>query len=133
MTDSAAAGPSPAQLEILQVIWEAGEATVRDVHQALATRKDVARNTVLTLMNRLVDKGWLRRRQEGTLFKYAATATRQQVLGNIVTQLVDGAFNGSPEDLFLTLVDSRGLTSAEAARIRELLEQKRRGGPREPP
>jgi predicted transcriptional regulator len=63
---------SETQLEIMNIVWRAGEATVGEVWKALAVRRKVARNTVLTLMERLEKKGWLRRRADGHVFRYAA-------------------------------------------------------------
>ena len=56
---------SEAQFEIMQVVWEGDEVTVTDVWNVLAQRRQVARNTVLTLMERLEKKGWLTRRADG--------------------------------------------------------------------
>ena len=57
--------PSDAQWEVLNIIWDRGEATVGEVWQEFSARRSVARNTVLTLIARLEEKGWLRRRAEG--------------------------------------------------------------------
>ena len=67
---------SEAQLEIMDVVWEGGEVTVTDVWNVLAGRRQVARNTVLTLMDRLEKKGWLKRRAEGQTHLYSAVAAR---------------------------------------------------------
>ncbi len=64
--------PSDAQLEVLNIIWDRGEATVGEVWQAFSARRPVARNTVLTLVARLEEKGWLRRRTEGNVLRYSA-------------------------------------------------------------
>src|SRR5579872_1236861 len=104
---------SEAQLELMHIIWESGETTVGEVWRRLATRRRVARNTVLTLMERLVKKGWLRRRTAGHAFSYSAAVERQVTLGRIVGRLVDTAFGGSAEGLVIALLDERGVTAAE--------------------
>ena len=117
---------SETQLELMHIIWESGETTVGEVWRRLAARRRVARNTVLTLMERLVKKGWLRRRAAGRAFTYSAAVERQTTLGRIVGRLVDTAFGGSAEGLVTALLDERGVTAAEAERIRELIRRSRR-------
>jgi predicted transcriptional regulator len=116
---------SEAQLEIMQVVWDAGEVTVTDVWNVLAQRRPVARNTVLTLMERLQKKGWLKRRVEGQTHHYSAAVARAATLGQVVHRLVDAAFAGSADALFLALLEGRGVSDEEARRIRQLIDQAR--------
>jgi predicted transcriptional regulator len=122
---------SEAQLEIMDLVWVGGEVTVTDVWGTLAHRREVARNTVLTLMDRLEKKGWLRRRADGQTHYYSATVPRAATLGGVVHRLVDAAFAGSAEALILALLEGRGVTDGEARRIRELIDnaRKRRNKP----
>ncbi len=119
---------SEAQLEIMQVVWARGEATVTDVWATLSGRRAVARNTVLTLMDRLEKKGWLRRRAEGQTHYYSAASPRAATLGGVVRRLVDAAFAGSAEGLVLALLEGRGVSDEEARRIRRLIDDARRRG-----
>jgi predicted transcriptional regulator len=132
--DKLPASLSDAQLEIMQVIWDKEQATVSEVWEALAQRRPLARNTVQTMITRLEEKGWLRHRAAGKTFLYSATVPRKTTLGQLVQQLVDTAFAGSAEGLVHALLDARGLTSAEAQRIRALLDaaerQRNAGKPR---
>jgi predicted transcriptional regulator len=113
---------SEAQLEIMQMVWEGGEVTVTDVWTVLAARRQVARNTVLTLMERLEKKGWLKRRVDGQSHYYTAAAARAITLGRVVHRLVDAAFAGSADALVLALLEGRGVTDEEARRIRQLID-----------
>jgi predicted transcriptional regulator len=113
---------SEAQLEIMHVVWAGGEVTVTDVWNALAPRRPVARNTVLTLMDRLEKKGWLKRRADGQTHYYSAAAPRAATLGRVVERLVDAAFAGSAEGLVLALLEGRGVSAEEARRIRQLID-----------
>jgi predicted transcriptional regulator len=117
-------GPSPsqAQLAIMQVVWERGEATVADVWKTLAEARPVARNTIQTMMTRLEEKGWLQSKTEGRAFLYRAARTREQVLGGMVKRLLDSAFGGSAEGLILTLLKERGVSQDEAKRIRKMID-----------
>jgi predicted transcriptional regulator len=114
---------SEAQLEIMDVVWDRGEATLGDVWSLLSSRRPVARNTVQTLITRLVEKGWLRYRAEGKVFHYSATRPRAATLRGLVRRLVDTAFRGSSEGLVMALLDDKPLEEGEAARIRALIEQ----------
>jgi predicted transcriptional regulator len=117
---------SDAQLEIMQVVWQGSEVTVTDVWSVLARRRPVARNTVLTLMDRLEKKGWLKRRADAPTYRYSATVPRDATLGQVVRRLVNAAFGGSAEDLVLALLEGRGVSDDEARRIRELIDNARR-------
>ena len=116
---------SEAQLEIMHVVWEGGEVTVTDVWTVLAGRRRVARNTVLTLMDRLEKKGWLKRRADGQTHYYTAAAPRMATLNQVVSRLVDAAFAGSAEALVLALLEGRGVSAEEARRIRKLIDDAR--------
>jgi len=114
---------SEAQLEIMNVIWDRGEATVADVWRALAARRKVARNTVLTMVQRLEEKGWLRRDTGGHAHRYRASVPRGATLGTMVRRLVETAFAGSAEGLVLALLDGRGVSKDEADRIRAMIDR----------
>ena len=122
-------GLSEAQMEIMSVIWEQGEATVAEVWKALAARRPVARNTVQTMIARLEEKGWLRHREEGAAFYYQATRPREATLRQLVRRVVDTAFGGSAEGLVLALVDDEALTPEAAARIRAIIDRTERKAP----
>lgn len=111
-----------AQREIMQVIWRRGEATVSEVREALASRRELARNTVQTMIVRLEEKGWLKHRENGRTFSYSANRPRSASLGAKVAQLVDRWFAGAPEEMVTALIEYRGLSTDEAERIRRMIE-----------
>lgn len=119
-------GASPlteAQREIMETVWELGEVTVSDVHDRIAQHREVARNTVQTLMVRLEEKGWLQHVQRGRKFVYSAAKTRSKSLGARVAHMVDFMFAGSPEQMVNALLEHRELSDSELQNIRELIEQ----------
>lgn len=118
-----AAPLTDAQREIMEVVWQQGEVTVSEVRTALTSRRDLARNTVQTMMVRLEERGWLKHREEGRTFVYSAKAPRTASLGVKVAQMVDRLFAGSPEDMVTALIEYRGLTQDEARRIRHMIGQ----------
>ncbi len=112
-----------AQRAIMEIVWERGEVTVTEVRNLLAEQRKVARNTVLTMIVRLEDKGWLKHREEGRTFIYSAAQPRTKSLGAKVSQMVDRFFSGSTEDMVTALLEYRGLTPEESQRIREMIEK----------
>ena len=112
-----------AQREIMEIVWESGEVTVADVRAALSVSRDVARNTVQTMMVRLEERGWLTHREDGRTFVYSAKLARKASLGAKVSQMVDRMFSGSPEEMVTALIEYRGLTAEEAKRIREMINK----------
>jgi BlaI family penicillinase repressor len=119
-------GLTAAQIEILSLVWEMGEAGVVDVWRELSRRRGVVRNTVLTMLTRLHERGWLRARQVGNAFVYSPAKKRESVLARLVGGLVDRAFGGSASGLVAALLQSRRLSAEEVARIRKLINQAER-------
>ena len=112
---------SVAQREIMEIFWQRGEAGVGEVWRTLVKRRQVARNTVLTLITRLADKGWLVPRREGNAFRYTPAFPKQRAQAEEIRRLVDTVFHGSAEGLVLTLLEGGGLSPEEAKRIREMI------------
>ena len=114
---------TPPQLEIMNLFWERGELGVAQVWKVLAERRNVARNTVQTMLTRLVQKGCLSVRVEGNAFYFRARRRRESTLRGVVGNLVDTAFGGSPTGLVMALLEDRRITAGEASRIRELIDK----------
>ncbi len=113
---------SEGQLEVMNVVWDRGEATVADVWKMLSGRRKVARNPVLPTIQLLEEKGWLVCAAEGHAHRYRAAIARDATLGTMIRRLVDTAFAGSAEGLILALLDGRGVSKAEAERSREMID-----------
>lgn len=109
------------QMEIMELVWERGEVGVAEVWKVLGQRREVARNTVQTMMARLCERGWLAARPAGNAFVYAATRPRTSVVSKMVNGLVDRVFGGSLSGLVASIVESRPLPPGEAERIRQII------------
>jgi predicted transcriptional regulator len=107
----------------MNIVWDRGEATVADVWKVLSDRRKVARNTVLTLLSRLEEKGWLECDTDPHAHRYRASVPREATLGTMVEQLVESAFGGSAESLVMALLHSRKITKEETSRLRALIDQ----------
>jgi predicted transcriptional regulator len=116
---------TPAQGEIMEIVWERGEVSASEVREALSRARPVARNTVRTLLERMEEKGWLAHREEGRTFFYAAAQPREATIGQKVQEVVETVCGGSAEALVTALLDYRGLNAGELMRIRQMLAQAR--------
>ncbi len=114
---------SPAQKEIMEIVWEKGEVAAIEVRQLLADGRELARETVRTVLERMEEKGWLKHRVVGRTFFYSAVVPRDVAAGQKVVELIDTVCGGSPERLMTALLDYRGLSAEEAARIEALIKQ----------
>lgn len=119
--------PTPAELELLKIVWERGPCTVRDVLDDLQDRGDGrAYTSVMSLMNVMAEKRLLRRKAHGRAFVYSARATQESTLGGLVGDLCRRAFEGSAKTLVTHLLQESELTVAELEEIHRLIEQHRR-------
>ena len=108
----------------MKVVWDKGEATVRDVVEALAEQRKIAYTTVMTLMNILEQKGQLKKRQVDRAYVYKPARAREQVIGSMVRDFVDRVFNGSAAPLLVHLVDEKKVTEKELNEIRDMMRRK---------
>src|SRR6266511_6368535 len=99
------------ELEIMQVVWQRNSATVRDVYEALLGRRKVAYTTVMTMMNILEQKGYLRKKPAERSYVYTPAQPKQQVIKAMVREFVNRVFNGSAEPLLVHLVEDRQLSA----------------------
>ncbi|MEJ7638009.1 MAG: BlaI/MecI/CopY family transcriptional regulator [Singulisphaera sp.] len=116
---------TPAQGEIMDIVWRYDEVSASDVRRVLSKTREVARNTVRTLLERIEEKGWIKHREEGRTFLYSAAQPRQATIGQKVQEIVDTVCGGSPEALVTALLDYRGLNHDELKRIRQMLYRAR--------
>jgi BlaI family penicillinase repressor len=114
------------QRAVIEVIWELGEATVRQVWKRLCRRKELAYTTVLTAMQRLERDGWLKHRVDGRKHVYLPTKTRQQAGAGSVRKFVQRMFDGNALLLFRQLVEEGELTDRELRELQQMINQKRK-------
>jgi BlaI family transcriptional regulator, penicillinase repressor len=120
--------PTPAELEILSVLWERGPSTVRDVHETLNGRKDTGYTTVLKLLQIMTEKGLVTRDETARAHVYSTSAPEAQVQRQLVRDLLERAFGGSTSKLVMHALGARKAPREEIARIREMLDELDRPG-----
>jgi predicted transcriptional regulator len=121
--------PTPGEFEILRVLWRAGPATVRDVHDALKGQRGVGYTTVLKLLQIMVEKGIAARDESARTHIYRAAVTEARTKRRLVTELVDRAFDGSAAGLIQQALSAKPVSSDEIQRIRALLDAAARREP----
>lgn len=116
--------PTEAELAILNILWERGEATVREVHEVLNEREPTGYTTALKLLQVMHGKGLVDRDDSQRAHVYKPAMSKDYTQTQFVTDLVQRVFNGSPSQMVLhALGSSRAASAEELAKIRTLLEQ----------
>jgi len=115
--------PTPAELEILQVIWHRGPSTVREVMNVLNERKRRAYTSVMSLMTVMAEKGQLRQKPRGRAFVYSARISRARTQSRMVRDLLRRVFNGSTSTLVTQLLRQAEPDSEEMEEIRKTIAE----------
>jgi BlaI family penicillinase repressor len=114
--------PTEAELAILNVLWEHGPCTVRQVQNQIQEERGTGYTTTLKLMQIMFEKGLLRRDESTRSHVYTAAVTRQKTQKALVTKLIDQLFDGSAQQLIMQALSSRKASTKELAEIRELID-----------
>ena len=111
------------QLEIMNLVWAHPECTVSFLWDELRERRPVARNTVLTMVNRLVERGVLKRKRKGRSFVYSSRLSREVAQETRVRDTVENLFQGSAESLIRSVLGHHPIDREEIARLRKVLAE----------
>lgn len=120
--------PTDGELEILRVLWERGPSTVREVFHALQSSRSTGYTTVLKLMQIMTDKQLLQRDTTVRPQIYEAIYSQGQTQRQLLGDLVDRAFSGSPGKLVLQALSEKKTTPEERCKIRKMLDELEREG-----
>ncbi|MDA1266777.1 MAG: BlaI/MecI/CopY family transcriptional regulator, partial [Planctomycetota bacterium] len=115
--------PTNAELEILQVLWQRGQATVREVLTELSQAREIGYTTVLKLMQIMADKGLVLRDASVRPQVYKSTRTEKQTKKQLTGEFLERLFDGSPGKLVMQALSSRRTSPKDLAQIRELLDR----------
>ena len=114
--------PTPAELEILHVLWTRGPSTVRDVHEQLNADKATGYTTVLKLLQIMAEKDLVSRDVKQRAHVYQARVPREKTQSQLVRDLVDKVFGGSASNLVMHALSSKRASAKELAEIRKTLD-----------
>jgi BlaI family penicillinase repressor len=111
------------ELQIMNVVWDRGKATVHDVKNALSRRKP-AYSTILTMMRKLEAKGYLEHEVDGRTYVYRPSISQQAVRHGVLGDVVERLFEGSTSLLLTSLVEQNRISKNELSQIRKLIEER---------
>jgi predicted transcriptional regulator len=119
------------QLAIMQVLWDQGEATVTDVHQALLAERGLAPTTIATMLKKMEEKGVISHRAEGRKFIYRPSYSQDQVRRSMVAEITERLFGGDPMALVAHLISRHPIDPRELSELeRTIGEAKKKEGKR---
>jgi BlaI family penicillinase repressor len=113
---------SPAETEILRLLWQLEEGTVQGICDALPAKRKIAYKTVQTLLKRLEDKGYLRHRVEGKAHVFYPAVQREQVVRRTVLDFVDRLFGGDPRPLMQFLAEDGHVDADDLDELKKLID-----------
>jgi predicted transcriptional regulator len=125
MARPASEHPTELELQILKIVWRRWPLPVRDVRDALAKQgRDLAHTSVITTLNTMVHKKYLKRTRQGKAYLYAPRIGQQEVCAGMLGDVVERVFDGSATAVMLALFDRAGLNAEELRDLRKLIDRK---------
>jgi len=120
--------PTELELEILKILWKQSPLLVRDVRASLELQAErvLAHSSVITILNIMFDKGFVKRKKVGKSFLFSPKVQKDRVTGGMMSDLLARAFGGSPSAMVLNLLETTDLDDEELAEIRKLISTKAR-------
>lgn len=113
--------PTKAEIEILQILWQKGSATVREVHEEI--KRETGYTTTLKVLQIMTEKGLVVRDERGRAHVYRTNVSQNQATGKFLRDLLDRVFGGSPSLLVLQALGARKASREELREIRKILDQ----------
>lgn len=115
--------PSDAELKILRELWLHGGSTVREIHERVSDRWSVGYTTVLKLLQRMLEKGLVERREEGRAHRYRAAVSEERTQRRLARELAEKAFGGSLSKLVQAALPSGRARERELEEIRRMVRE----------
>jgi predicted transcriptional regulator len=120
--------PTDAELEILNILWQRGPCTVREVHDVLNERKPTGYTTVLKLMQIMAEKGIVRRDERQRAHVYRPRLVQEQTQRHLLGDFLNRAFNGSAMKMVMQALATKKASAEELSQLRTLLDKFEREG-----
>ena len=115
--------PTESELEILQILWEKGDSTVRDVHEILEKSKDAGYTTTLKLMQIMHEKGLVTRDTSSRTHIYQSKVNQQKTQQHLLNKMIDNVFNGSASRLVMQALGNHKASQEEINSIKKYLDE----------
>ena len=123
MARHASTQPTEVELKILEVLWELGPSTVRQVHNALASERDTGYSTTLKMMQVMLEKRLVKRDDRVRPQVYRAAKTRGSTQLQLVDELTQKAFGGSAMRMVMRMVSARRISGEDLSEIQQLIRE----------
>ena len=114
--------PTDSELEILQVLWDRGPSTVREVNDLLSAKREIGYTTTLKIMQIMHEKSLLEREKDGKGHVYTANVEREATQKALLDRFLEGAFGGSAMQLVMQTLGGHKASAAEIDQIRDYLD-----------
>ena len=114
------------QAEVMELVWQRGEATVAELVERISQGRPVSYTTVLVAMQKLEKKGWLAHRSAGRAYVYHPVHSRQQVRRRLLRDLLHSTFRDDPRLLLASLLDESPMDDEELEELRKVIDERRR-------
>ncbi len=115
--------PTESELEILQILWNKGNATVREVHEVLKKVKDTGYTTTLKIMQIMTEKGFLERNTANRTHIYKPLLSREKIQAKFLDKMLNGLFKGSESRLIMGALNQKELSPSDIEDIKDYLRQ----------
>lgn len=115
--------PTVAELEILQILWEKGEVTVKEVNEEINKRKETGYTTTLKTMQIMFEKGLVERKKDGRSHTYSAAIKKEKTQQVLLDKILETAFGGSASKLVMQALGNKNTTKEELQEIKELINK----------
>ena len=115
--------PSDSEIEVLNLLWQHGPLTVREIHDILNTKKEVGYTTTLKVMQRMHEKKLLTREISGKSHIYQAAIAEEETQSELLDRILDSAFGGSSLKLVMRALGNQSTSKDDLKKIREYLDE----------
>ncbi|CAN5301095.1 BlaI/MecI/CopY family transcriptional regulator [soil metagenome] len=119
--------PTESELEILQILWNHGSCTVRDVHEEISKTKETGYTTTLKLMQIMSEKGLVIRDERSKTHIYQPAISRQKTQKQFLDKMIDGLFSGSSSQLVIQALGNQKTSKVEIEEIQKYLDNLKAG------
>ncbi len=120
--------PTKRELAILAVLWNLGEATVRQVYEELRKELPIVQNTVQAFLRTMEDKGLVKHRTEGRAFIYRSALPKDRTGHKLLSGLLEQVFDGAVDQLVESALSLKRPSKGELERLRSLVKEVERKG-----
>ncbi len=115
--------PTESEMEILQVLWEKGDSTVREIHNILSQTKETGYTTTLKLMQIMNEKGLLNRNDDSKIHIYTSAVKKESIQKQAVNKMINGLFKGSSAKLVMHALGNNRASKEEILEIKKYLDE----------